>query len=137
MPPTTPNFNRYYIYELRPEVPLPFQYVLSLTSSELDYRYRTNNLTFAPIIPAGPYADRDPYRVPLVPASAGGGVRLNRRMYVAVDALQTVNKAVFLPSHLGRITAGEERELVEKLGHWLGMSRQEVGEHRKDASADK
>ncbi|MGB3798321.1 MAG: hypothetical protein WA952_00830 [Lewinella sp.] len=121
MPPITSTFNRYYVYELSEEVPLPFQYVLSLTSTELDYRYRTNNLTFVPIIPAGPYADHDPYRVPVTPAAKGGGVRLNRRMYLAIDALQTVNKAVFLPSHLGRLTAGEERELVEKLSAWLGL----------------
>ena len=137
--PTTLTFDRYFLYELRRDVPLPFQYVLCLSSTEWQPRYPVNNVTFAPVIAAGPHADRDPFRVPLQPLAQGGNLRINRRMYVAVDALQTIGKTAFLPSHLGRITVSEEAELREKLAAWLGMTAAASREKysRLPASSDK
>ncbi|PPK88547.1 hypothetical protein CLV84_1515 [Neolewinella xylanilytica] len=134
MPPFTSTFNRYYVYALRPEVPLPFEFVCCLSSTELQPRYRVDNVTFAPLIPGGPYADNDPFRVPLDPVPGNNGLRITRRMYVAVDALQTIKKDVFLPSSLGRVSATEEREIREKLAAWLGLLP--VGDSDRDRSID-
>ena len=131
--PTTLTFDRYFLYELRQDTLLPFQFVLCLSSTEWQPRYPVNNVTFAPVIAAGPYADRDPFRVPLQPLARGGNLRINRRMYVAVDALQTIGKDAFLPSHLGRITASEEAELLEKLSAWLGLTPADI--RKKHTSA--
>ena len=122
IPPTTLTFDRYFLYELRRDTPVPFQFVLCLSSTEWQPRYPVNNVTFLPVIAAGPHADRDPFRVPLQPLARGGNLRINRRMYAAVDAIQTIGKNAFLPSHLGRITATEEIELHEKLAAWLGLT---------------
>ncbi len=56
-----------------------------------------------------------------MPKGTGGSVRLTRRMYVAIDAIQSISTAAFLPTHLGRITPVEEREVREKLTDWLGL----------------
>ena len=120
MPPTTLTFERFLVYELRPDVPLPFQFVLCLSTTASNYRHEVKNISFLPIIGAGRYADNDPYRVPLMPRPQGS-THLITRMYVAVDAIQSIGKAAFLPTDLGRITAAEEKEVREKLSNWLGL----------------
>ncbi len=113
----TLTFDRYLIYELRTDVVLPFQFVLCLTTTATNYRYEIRNISFLPLIPGGPHADHDPYRVPL----AKGTTRLTSRMYVAVDAIQSIGKAAFLPRDLGRISATAETEVRVKLSAWLGI----------------
>ena len=115
------TFDRFYVYALREDARLPFQFVISLSSTDNNYRREITTITFVPLIIAGPYADRDPYRVPLQPGQEGGS-RIVTRLYAAVDAIQSINKAAFLPSNLGRISALEERELREKLTDWLGLA---------------
>ncbi len=111
------TFDRFLIYELRPDAGLPFQFVLCLSSTATNYRYEIRNISFLPLIPGGPHADHDPYRVPL----AKGTTRLVSRMYVAVDAIQSIGKAAFLPRDLGRVSATAEAEVRVKLGAWLGI----------------
>lgn len=115
------TFDRFYVYALREDVRLPFEFVVSLSSTATNYRREITTISFVPLIVAGPYADRDPYRVPLQPGQEGGS-RIITRLYAAVDAVQSINKAAFLPSDLGRISAVEERELREKLIDWLGLA---------------
>ncbi|CAH0999314.1 hypothetical protein LEM8419_00612 [Neolewinella maritima] len=121
MPPTTLTFEPFVVYELRPDVKLPFQFVLCLSSTASNYRQEIKNVSFLPIIPAGRYADNDPYRVPLLPRPEGT-TRLIGRMYVAVDAIQSFGKAAFLPTNLGHVTAAEEREVRAKVSAWLNLS---------------
>ena len=121
MPRTTLTFERYFVYELHQDTRLPFQYALCLSTTAASYRREVKNVSFLPLITAGPYADNDPYRVPLLPYPKGG-TRLVSRMYVAVDAIQSIGKAAFLPTDQGRISAAEEREVREKLSAWLGLS---------------
>ncbi len=111
------TFERFLIYELRPDAQLPFQFVLCLSSTESNYRHEVKNISFLPLITAGPYADHDPYRVPV----AKGTTRLTSRMYVAVDAIQSIGKAAFLPRDLGRISSIAETEVRVKLNSWLGI----------------
>jgi hypothetical protein len=115
------NFERYFVYELRKEVHLPFQFVLCLTSTATHYRREIPNITFLPLIGTGRYADHDPYRVPLKPGQEGGS-RIITRLYVAIDGIQTIGKGAFLPSDLGRITPQEEKEVRYKLSVWLGIN---------------
>ena len=122
MQPINLIFDRFFVYELRPDIPLPFQHIVCLSTTELNYRHEVKAISFLPIVAAGPYANHDPYRVPLVPRSAGGGVRIPRRMYVAIDAIQSIGKGVFMPTHLGRVTPVEEAEIRNKLSNWLGLS---------------
>lgn len=118
--PITLNFERFYVYELRKEIKLPFQFVLCLTSTATHYRREINNISFLPLISTGRYADHDPYRVPLRPGQEAGS-RIVTRLYVAVDGIQSIGKAAFLSTQLGRITDVEEREVREKLSNWLGL----------------
>ena len=122
MPLTTLTFERFVVYEFRPDVSLPFQFVLSLSSTGSAYRYPINNISFLPIIATGPYADNDPFRVPLLPYPRGG-TRLVTRMYVAIDAIQSIHKSAFLPTHLGHLSDSEAQEVRQKLGQWLGLSQ--------------
>lgn len=114
---TTLHFDRFLIYELRPDAGLPFQFVLCLSSTATNYRHEISTISFLPLIAGGPYADNDPYRVPL----AKGTTRLTSRMYAAVDAIQSIGKAAFLPRNLGRISAVAEAEVRMKLSAWLGI----------------
>jgi hypothetical protein len=119
-PPTTLTFERFLVYELRKDVPLPFQFVLSLSSTASSYRNAVNNISFLPLIPAGVYADNDPYRVPIQPGPKGN-THLTSRLYVAIDAIQSINRNTFLPGDRGRISVVEEKEVREKVGAWLGL----------------
>ncbi|WP_157974325.1 hypothetical protein [Lewinella sp. IMCC34183] len=114
------TFDRFHVYALRADFTLPFHYVVCLSSTALNHRHEVKNLSFLPVIDAGPHADRDPFRVPLVP-TPGGVTRLPHRMYAAVDAIQSINKAALQPAALGRLQPVEEREVREKLANWLGL----------------
>lgn len=111
------TFDRFLVYELRKDAHPQLQFVLCLTSTANSYRNAVKNISFLPLIPGGVYADHDPYRVPIRP----GATRLTSKLYVAVDAIQTINRAAFLPGDRGRIGATEEREVREKLATWLGI----------------
>ena len=117
IPLTTLTFDRFLIYELRQDSLLPFQFVLCLSSTATNYRHEVKNISFLPLISGGSYADHDPYRVPIAKSTT----RLTSRMYVAIDAIQSINKAAFHPRDLGRISATAEAEVREKLTNWLGM----------------
>ncbi|MCP9236436.1 hypothetical protein [Lewinella sp. JB7] len=121
IPHTTLIFERYRIYELRQDVPLSFQFVLALSTTQDAHRYGVTSVTFAPMVVAGPRADNSPHRVPINPRRQGGTAGILSRMYVAIDAIQSINKAAFLPRDLGLITPTEEREVVEKLSAYLGL----------------
>ena len=136
IPPITLTFDRYFVYELHRDVPFSFQFVICLSSTGHAPRYSTNNVSFVPLIVAGPYADHDPFRVPIQPAARGGSARLTSRLYAAIDALQTINKAAFLPTGLGRITPTEEREVRDKLADWLGLPAKVSGDRATDVAAD-
>lgn len=123
MPRTYLTVDRYLVYALHPDVVAPYQHVLCLSTTATAYRYPVTAVTFLPLIPGEPYADRDPYRVPLLPASGARSLRLPRKLYAAVDAVQSADLAALHPVALGRISTLEEREVTEKLSAWLGLTR--------------
>ncbi len=111
------NFERFLIYELHGDIKLPFQYVLCLTSTATGFIHPVSTVSFLPIVDPKPHSDHDPYRVPI----PKGTTRLTSRKYVAIDVIQSISKAVFLPAHLGRVSAATEKEVKEKLAAWLDL----------------
>lgn len=117
---TALHFERFRIYALRPLAKLPFEFVLCLSAPEPGLRYEVKNISFLPIFIPNVPADNDPYRVPLRPSPQSSNL-LTSRMYVAIDAIQSIGKAAFEPKDFGCLSDAEGREVTEKLKNWLGL----------------
>ncbi|MBB4079297.1 hypothetical protein GGR28_001917 [Lewinella aquimaris] len=115
------TFERYRIYELRKDVPLSFQFVLALSTTVDEHRHGVTTVTFAPVIKGNSRSNNDPHRIPIEAKSNGGSARILSRMYAVVNAIQSIDKAAFLPIDHGPVTPVEEQETRRKLAAWLGM----------------
>lgn len=116
----TLHFERFFIYELSPDIKgFPFIYALCLSSDQFNYRREVPNLSFLPLYSALRSATEDDFRVVIDPPK-GGKRSIGKRHFVIIDGVASLNKRAFLASDLGRITDIEERMVMEKLGFWLG-----------------